>query len=161
MVNLKIICVGKIKEKFMQDTLNEYIKKLSRFAKLEIIELADEKIKENASFADEEKVREIESNKILNVLDKIGKTSVFLCDLNGKEYTSVEFSKSIENTLMENSTITFIIGGSLGTSKILKDKIQNKICFSKMTFPHQLFRIFLTEQIYRAFKIINNETYHK
>ena len=129
MVNLKIICVGKIKEKFMQDTLNEYIKKLSRFAKLEIIELADEKIKENASFADEEKVREIESNKILNALDKIGKTSVFLCDLNGKEYTSTEFSKSIENTLMENSTITFIIGGSLGTSKLLKDKIQNKICF--------------------------------
>lgn len=161
MINLKIICVGKIKEKSMQDTLNEYIKKLSKFVKLEIIELPDEKIKENSSDKDEEKVREIESFKILNALEKIGKTSVFLCDLNGKEYNSIQFSNVIEKSFMDNSTITFIIGGSLGTSKILKDKIPNKICFSKMTFPHQLFRIFLIEQIYRAFKIINNETYHK
>ena len=161
MINIKLICVGKIKEKAMQDVLQEYIKKLSKFAKLDIIELLDEKIPDKSSSADEEKIKNIECNKIIDALDKIGKTSVFVCDLKGKQYTSVEFSKYIENSFMQNSTLTFIIGGSLGLNDEIRKRANSLICFSSFTFPHQLFRIFLVEQIYRSFKIINNETYHK
>lgn len=161
MINLKIICIGKMKEKSMKDILLEYEKKLSKFAKIEIIELIDEKIPDNASIQELEKIKKIESDKIINAIDKIGKTNIFLCDLCGIEYTSKELSNVIEASFQTSSTITFVIGGSLGVSKELKNKANKSICFSKLTFPHQLFRIFLVEQIYRSFKIINNETYHK
>lgn len=108
-----------------------------------------------------EKIKNIESNKILNIIDKIGKTNIFLCDLSGKEYNSIEFSNIIKDSLQTSSTITFIIGGSLGVNQELKQRANKLVCFSRLTFPHQLFRIFLVEQIYRSFKIINNETYHK
>ena len=161
MINIKILCVGKIKEKSMQDTLNEYVKKLSKFAKVDIIELQDEKIPETKNKSDELKVIDIESKKIINELNKINKKNIFLCDLSGKEYSSIEFSNLLEKSFISSSTLVFIIGGSLGVNEDLRKIADYKICFSKMTFPHQLFRIFLVEQIYRGFKIINNETYHK
>lgn len=161
MINIKIICIGKIKENSMKLVLEEYIKKLSKFAKLDIIELPDEKIPDNTSISEINKIKDIESQKILNTLDKIGKCNTFLCDLLGKEYSSSELSKVIEDSFQTSSTLTFIIGGSLGINDTLRKRVNYNICFSKLTFPHQLFRIFLVEQIYRSFKIINNETYHK
>lgn len=161
MINIKLICIGKVKEKSMQDLIDEYLKKISKFAKVEIIELPDEKIPDNASLKDEEKIKLIESDRIINIINKIGKTHIFILDLKGKEYTSVELSKKIENSLLTASTLTFIIGGSLGMSEKLKKYSDDLISFSKLTFPHQLFRVFLLEQIYRSFKIMNNETYHK
>jgi len=161
MTNIKILCIGKIKEKSMQDTLNEYVKKLSKFSKVDIIELQDEKIPDTKNKSDKLKVIDTESKKIINELNKINKKNIFLCDLSGKEYSSIEFSNLLENSFNTSSTLVFIIGGSLGVNEELKKMAEYKICFSKMTFPHQLFRIFLVEQIYRSFKIINNETYHK
>ncbi len=161
MINIKIICIGKMKEKSMKEVLDEYIKKLSKFARLDIIELTDEKIPDNAKTAEISKIKEIESKKVLNTIDKIGKTYVLACDPNGKQLNSIEFADTIESSLLLNSTLTFVIGGSLGLSDTLKQKANKLISFSKLTFPHQLFRVILAEQIYRAFKIINNETYHK
>lgn len=161
MINIKIICIGKMKEKSMLDTLDEYKKKLSKFANIDIIELMDEKIPDSNNKSDELIVINKECIKIINELNKINKKTVFLCDLLGKEYTSTEFSNLIEHSFQTSSTLVFIIGGSLGINDTLRNFSNYKICFSKMTFPHQLFRIFLVEQIYRSFKIINNETYHK
>lgn len=162
MINIKIICVGKVKEKSLNDLIQEYSKRLSKYCKLEIIELEDEKIPSTPSLATEEIIREKESNKIIDRLNKIGKAYTILLDVQGKSYTSEEFSqKIVDISTYENSTINFVIGGSLGFSSTLKNMINDKISFSKMTFPHQLFRVFLLEQIFRAFKIQNNETYHK
>lgn len=159
MLTINIVCVGKIKEKFFSDAIAEYSKRLSKYCKFEIIEVADEKLpaKINDSIISEIKYKE--SQKIIQ---KIKKDSyVIALDLSGKELSSVELSKEIENIALNyNSQITFIIGGTLGlTDQILKLS-NDKLCFSKMTFPHQLIRIFLVEQLFRAFKISNNETYH-
>ena len=162
MINIKIICVGKIKEKSISELILEYSKRLSKYCKLEMIELEDEKIPSSPSPADEQIVKDKEAKKIIDKLNKIGNSKVILLDLHGKHYTSEEFSEKILNiTTYENSTITFVIGGSLGFSDELRNMVNDKISFSKMTFPHQLFRVFLLEQIFRAFKIQNNETYHK
>lgn len=162
MLNIKIICVGKIREKSLKDLISEYEKRISKYAKLEIIELDDEKIPQNASSSIEEQVKIAESNKILEKLKKYPSSNVLLLDLKGKQYTSEEFAEKIDNIqTYSSSTIIFVIGGSLGMSQELLNYSQDKICFSKMTFPHQLIRVFLTEQIFRAFKILNNETYHK
>lgn len=161
MINIKIICVGKIKEKSLQELINEYIKRLSKYCKLEIIEVNDEKLPQNYTEADGEKIKEKECNKIKEKLNKIGKSSVIFLDLHGKQYTSEEFSNKISNMCTYGtSTITFVIGGSLGMTNELLSLSNDKISFSKMTFPHQLFRVFLLEQLFRAFKIQNNETYH-
>ena len=159
MLNINILCIGKIKEPYLKDAISEYSKRLSKYCKLDILELPDEKIpdKLNSSISDE--IKNKESNNILN---HIKKDSYIIClDLTGKELTSEEFSKDIEDLSMQTSTITFIIGGSLGMSPTLLKKAHQKICFSKMTFPHQLIRVFLLEQIFRAFKISNGETYHR
>ena len=162
MINIKILCVGKVREKSLQDLINEYVKRLTKFCKLEIIEIEDEKIPYSFSVADAEKIKEKESNKILDKLSKIGKCDVILMDLNGKQYTSEEFSKKISKMCTYgSSTLVFIIGGSLGMSEHLLSIPSDKISFSKMTFPHQLMRVILTEQIYRAYRIINKEPYHK
>lgn len=161
MINIKIICIGKIKEKSLKELINEYIKRLTKFCKLEIIELADEKIPQPCSLSDENIIKDKEALKIKQKIDKIGKCSVVFLDLHGKQYTSEEFSDMINNTCTYSvSTIVFVIGGSLGLAESLFSISNNKISFSKMTFPHQLFRVFLLEQIFRAFKILNNETYH-
>ncbi len=162
MLNIKIICVGKIKEISLRELINEYVKRLSKYTKLEIIELDDEKIPQNASSTIEEQIINVESNKIIEKLSKYPNSKIFILDLKGKEYSSEQFAQKINQTqTYGNSTIIFIIGGSLGISQELLNISKDKICFSKMTFPHQLIRLFLIEQIYRAFKILNNETYHK
>ena len=158
MLHINIVCIGKIKETYLKDAIIEYSKRLSKYCMLSIIELNDEPIPNNASMADEEKIIEVESLKLQNALPK---GCNILLDLQGKEYSSTEFASNIESLQLTNSTLNFIIGGSLGTSQGLRNICQERICFSKMTFPHQLMRVFLLEQIYRSFKIINNEKYHK
>lgn len=159
MLNIQIICIGKIKEDYLRSAVNEYSKRLSRFCKLEILELPDEKIpdKLNTSLANE-----IKQNECSNIIKHFKKSSYNIAlDLSGKQLTSEQFSEKIENLSMTNSNITFIIGGSLGLTNELLNYCQEKLCFSKMTFPHQLIRVFLLEQIFRGFKIANNETYHR
>ena len=162
MLNIKIMCVGKIREKSLKELLDEYEKRISKYAKLEIIELDDDKIPQNASPAIEEQVKISESNKLIEKIKKFPNANVILLDLKGKQYSSEEFAEKIDNIqTYSSSTIIFVIGGSLGMSQELLNLTSDKICFSKMTFPHQLIRVFLLEQIFRAFKILNNETYHK
>lgn len=160
MLHINIICIGKIKENFLKKAIDEYSKRLSKYCILDIIELPDEKIPNTTSQKEELLIKEKEGKNILN---KIKKDSYIIClDLKGKQYTSEEFSEKIENiSLKYNSNITFIIGGSLGISPTLLSQANESISFSKMTFPHQLFRVFLLEQLFRAFKISNNEVYHK
>ncbi len=149
---IKIICVGKIKEKFYQEAILEYKKRISKYTNIEIIELPDYNF-------DIKKTINTEYNGIMKVLNKSDYN--ILLDISGKELDSVSFAKKINDTLITNSNITFIIGGSYGVADELREVVDYRLSFSLMTFPHQLFRIILLEQIYRAFKIINNEEYHK
>ena len=159
MLTINIICVGKIKEQYLKDAINEYSKRLSRYCKLHIIELPDEKIPEKCNNTISEDIKEKEC---LNIINHLPKDTYSIClDLKGKEFSSEEFSKNIETLSLVTSSITFIIGGSSGISSKVLNIADELISFSKMTFPHQLFRVFLLEQIFRAFKIMNNETYHK
>ncbi len=161
MLNVKIICIGKIKEKSLTNLIDEYMKRISKYSKIEIIELDDVCISNCNSKAEENKVKEIECQKIKDKLDKQGKSISFALDLRGKQYDSVEFSEKIQDiTTYSASTIIFIIGGSLGLTDEIVNSCDYKICFSKMTFPHQLIRLFLLEQLFRSFKILNNEKYH-
>ena len=159
MLSITIICVGKLKENYLKEAINEYSKRLSRFGNLNIIEIADEKLPEKINSSIINEIKQKESKKILDVLKK---DSYKIClDLKGKEFTSENFSREIQDiSLNKASSITFIIGGTLGLSNELIQACNDSICFSKMTFPHQLIRVFLLEQIFRAFKISNNETYH-
>ena len=159
MLNIDIICVGKIKESYFKDAINEYSKRLSKYCKLEIIEVPDEKLpnKINSSIINE--IKEKECSKIKSKLKK--DSYVIALDLNGKKLSSIDFSQKIDNiSLCFSSSITFIIGGTLGLTKDILSICNESLCFSSMTFPHQLIRIFLLEQLFRAFKISNNETYH-
>ena len=159
MLNINIVCIGKIKEAYLKDAINEYSKRLSKYCKLTILELPDEKIPDKLNENLSNEIKNKESNAILN---HIKKDSYIIClDLTGKELSSEDFSKNIENLSLQTSSITFVIGGSLGLSSDLLKKAHQKICFSKMTFPHQLIRVFLLEQIFRGFKISNGETYHR
>ena len=159
MLNIHIVCVGKIKEKYLKDAILEYSKRLSKYCKLDIIELQDEKIPDKLNSSLE---NEIKNKECINILNHLPKDSFNIAlDLRGKEFTSEDFSKKLDSLSMENSHICFIIGGSLGLTKDLLDRCNLKICFSKMTFPHQLIRVFLLEQIFRAFKISHGETYHR
>ena len=159
MLTINVICIGKVKEKFFKDAIDEYSKRLSKYCKLNILELPDEKIPDKTNINIENEIKSKECNNIIN---NIKKDSFVIClDLTGKEFTSEQFSKNIENISMQSSQITFIIGGSLGLTEKILNIANQKICFSKMTFPHQLIRVFLLEQIFRAFKISNGETYHR
>ena len=150
---IKIICLGKIKEKYVNYAIKEYDKRWSKYTKLEILELNDEKDNDIKVCLQKEKV------SILNHIKE--KDNIIILDIEGKEYTSLEFSNFLEKELTINSNITFLIGSSNGLDEEIKKLTNKKISFSRLTFPHQLFRIILLEQIYRSFKIINNETYHK
>ena len=150
---IKIITIGSIKENYLKDAIEEYKKRLSKYTNLEIIELKDE------GLVEEEKAKKIEAEKIEKNLNE--KDYIITLEIEGKEYTSEEFAERIRNIQIENSNITFIIGGSYGLADTIKQKANMHLSFSKMTFPHQLFRVILLEQIYRAFKINNNESYHK
>lgn len=142
---IKIICVGKLKEKYLTDAVLEYSKRISKYTKLEIIELKDSNI--NA-----------EKDEILK---HINKDYIITLEIEGNSITSCELAKKIDNIFISNPNICFIIGGSDGLHDDIKKLSNYKLSFSKLTFPHQLFRVMLLEQIYRSFKILNNETYHK
>lgn len=159
-MNIHIITVGRIKEKFLTMAIDEYSKRLKGYCKLEIIEVKDEKTPDNASEAEKQKILETEGARILKHL-KSGSVIATL-EIEGKQLTSPEFSQKIDAfALSGKSDITFIIGGSLGLMPEIKARPDWSLSFSKMTFPHQLFRVMLLEQIYRAFKISKNEPYHK
>lgn len=160
MLHINIICVGKLKESYFKDAITEYSKRLSKYCNLTITELNDEKIPSNPNESDNLIVKNKEGKNIINHLKK--DSYIIALDPNGKQMQSEEFADKIEKISTNyNSTITFIIGGSLGISSEVLHACNEKISFSKMTFPHQLFRVLLLEQIYRGFKIINNENYHK
>lgn len=158
MLHIDIVCVGKIKENYLKDAIAEYSKRLSKYCILNIIELNDEKLPTKLNDSLSYEIKNKESNSILSHIKK--DSYVIALDLKGKTYTSEEFSDKIQSLSITNSHITFLIGGSLGMTDELLNKTNEKICFSKMTFPHQLIRVFLLEQIFRAFKIANNESYH-
>ena len=159
-MKIKIICVGKLKEKYLVEGIKEYTKRISGYTDIEIIEVADESIPDKASLAEEVMVKAKEGRRIL---DKIKQDDyMILLDVKSKELDSVAFSKHIENCMINGkSTIDFVIGGSLGHGEDVLARANMKMSFSPMTFPHQLMRLILVEQIYRAFKIMKNETYHK
>ena len=159
-MKIKIIAVGKVKEKYLKDGIDEYLTRLLPYAKTEIVEVADSKVKDNPNQSDIEKVINEEGDRILS---KIKNTDYIInLDLNKKEFDSIEFAKFIEQKMVEGgSSIIFVIGGSYGLSKDVKERANYSISLSKMTFLHQMTRLILLEQIYRSFKILNNETYHK
>ena len=160
MLNINILCVGKIKENYLKEAINEYSKRLSKYCNLNIIEVADEVVPNKLSENVIEEIKNKEAGKMLEQLKK--ETYLISLDLKGKQYTSEEFSKKIQDIAVQgNSSITFVIWGTLGIGKEVLDKSKEKICFSKMTFPHQLIRVFVLEQIFRAFKISSGETYHR
>lgn len=150
---IRVICVGKIKEKYFSMAIEEYVKRLSKYTNIDILELIDEGID------DPKVVLKKEKEKLLKYID--AKSYVILLDREGKEFSSLDLANKIDSILVHNSNIVFIIGGSYGVDDEVKQKANLSISFSKLTFPHQLFRIILLEQIYRAFKILNNESYHK
>lgn len=156
-MNINIICVGSIKESFLNDAILEYKTRLSKWANVKIIELKEEKLPKNYSDKDIENVIEKEGSRIIECL----KGYTILLDIGGKELDSVGLANKITEVQNVSSTINFVIGGSYGTSPKLKEKADYRLSFSKLTFPHQLFRVMLLEQVYRAFTIINNVTYHK
>lgn len=150
---IKIICVGKIKESFYREAILEFQKRLSKYTKLELIEVADitgQNLDENMR------------KEAISIEKQIGpKDYVITLEIDGKQVTSPELATKIDQVFQTNSTITFIIGGSYGLDDVIKKKSHFALSFSKMTFPHQLFRVILLEQIYRSFKILNHESYHK
>ena len=159
-VKVKIICVGKLKEKYLVAGIAEYLKRLQAYCKVEVYEVSDESIPDNCSLANEMIIKSKEGKKIL---DKIKQDDyVVLLDVAGKEIDSIMLAKQMENCMISGkSTIDFVIGGSLGHGQEIIERANFRLSFSKMTFPHQLMRLILVEQIYRAFKIMKNESYHK
>lgn len=158
-MKITLIAVGKIKEKYLKDAIGEYTKRLSKYAKIEIIEVADEKCGENLSPKEQEIVKDKEGERILS---KIGSGLVVPLEISGKKFTSEGFADFIKDTGTRGiSNIIFIIGGSLGLSDKVLQKKDIGISFSEMTFPHQLMRVILLEQVYRGFRINGNEPYHK
>lgn len=143
---IKIVCVGKIKENYLKEAINDYMTRISKYHKIAIVEV------ENSE-------KEEEGWRILKNINE--KDYVILLDIGGVSVSSLDFAKIIDKRFMVNPNISFVIGGSLGVSKKVLERANDRISFSKLTFPHQLFRVILLEQIYRSFKILNNETYHK
>ncbi len=159
-MKITIIAVGKIKEKFYREAIEEYSKRLSKYCKLEIKEVADEKTPDHASDTVNTQILAKEGERIKNLIPK--DSYVIVLAIEGKKYDSVEFADMINNAGIHGiSNITFIIGGSLGIADEIKKSAQGRVSFSDMTFPHQLMRVILLEQIYRGYKIIAKEPYHK
>ncbi|MBS7297784.1 MAG: 23S rRNA (pseudouridine(1915)-N(3))-methyltransferase RlmH [Eubacteriales bacterium] len=158
-MTVSIVCVGKLKEKYLKDAIDEYRKRLSRFCKLEITEIPDEKTPDNASQAEEQQILLREGRKILSAI-KEGTPIIAMC-VEGTLVSSEELSEKLSALAMNSGRVAFIIGGSLGLSDEVKSKAISKISFGRITLPHQLMRVVLSEQIYRSFKIANNESYHK
>ncbi len=159
-MNIKIIAVGKVKEAFYRDAIAEYAKRLSAYAKLDIVEVADESTPENASEKLQMQVKDKEAERILKSIRE--DSFVVTLEIGGKKYDSEQFAMQLDSYMVGGiSNLVFIIGGSLGLSPLVSKRAQLKLSFSDMTFPHQLMRVILLEQIYRAFRIIHKEPYHK
>ena len=158
-MKIKIYCIGKIKEQYLKDGINEYLKRISTYSNVEIVEVTDSKVRDNPNTSDIEKAKNEEGDRVL----KLVKNNYLIgLDLNKKEPTSEEFASFLHSKLVEGgSNVSFVIGGSYGLSDALKNRCNSSISLSKLTFLHQMTRLILLEQIYRAFKILNNETYHK
>ena len=159
-MKIKIVTVGKLKEKYLKDGIAEYTKRILRFAKLEMIELADEKTPDKASELENQKILETVGARILS---KVGERDfVVVLAIEGKTLSSEEFSKQLEQASIKGySTLTFIIGGSLGLAPVVKNRANLSVSFGRLTLPHQLMRLVLIEQIYRAFTIQQGSPYHK
>ena len=159
-MKIKVVTVGKLKEKYLKDGIAEYLKRISRFAKFEMIELADEKTPDKASESENQKILEIEGQRILS---KVGdRDFVIVLAIEGKTFSSEEFSKQLEEASIKGfSTLTFIIGGSLGLAQDVKNRANLSVSFGRLTLPHQLMRLVLVEQIYRSFTIQQGSPYHK
>ncbi len=159
-MKITVVTVGKIKEKYLKDAIAEYSKRLSKYCKLEIIEVADEKTPDNASEVVEESIRSKEADRILKYIKD--DAFVITLEINGKQLSSEELADKIDKLGVQGTShIIFVIGGSIGLGKEVLEKSNFALSFSKMTFPHQLMRVVLLEQIYRSYRIINNEPYHK
>ena len=153
---IRIICPGKIKDKHLAALIDDYIKRINRYHKLEVIEVKDEAINDNDS---SDHIKDKEASR---VLDKIDDSDYVIClDLKGKMYDSVTFAEKMDNLVMKHRRVVFVIGGSLGIGSELLERANEKIKISDMTFLHQMTRLIILEQIYRGFKILNNEVYHK
>lgn len=159
-MKIKVVTVGKLKEKYLKDGIAEYTKRISSFAKLEMIELADEKTPDKASELENQKILETEGARILS---KVGERDfVVVLAIEGKTFSSEDFSKQLEQASIKGySTLTFIIGGSLGLAPIVKNRANLSVSFGRLTLPHQLMRLVLVEQIYRSFTIQQGSPYHK
>ncbi|HET8405765.1 TPA: 23S rRNA (pseudouridine(1915)-N(3))-methyltransferase RlmH [Streptococcus pneumoniae] len=159
-MKIKVVTVGKLKEKYLKDGIAEYSKRISRFAKFEMIELSDEKTPDKASESENQKILEIEGQRILSKI--ADRDFVIVLAIEGKTFFPEEFSKQLEETSIKGfSTLTFIIGGSLGLSSSVKNRANLSVSFGRLTLPHQLMRLVLVEQIYRAFTIQQGFPYHK
>lgn len=159
-MKISVIAVGKIKEKYLKDAVTEYSKRLSRYCKLEIIEAADEKTPDHASVAVEDAIRAKEGERLLKHIRE--DMYVITLEIGGKMLTSEEFAEKIETLGVQGkSSIAFVIGGSIGLGKEVLKRSDFALSFSKMTFPHQLMRVVLLEQVYRGYRIANGEPYHK
>jgi 23S rRNA (pseudouridine1915-N3)-methyltransferase len=159
-MKITVACVGKIKEKYFTDAIAEYSKRLSRYVTLEIAEVADEKCPETLSDKEAEQVKNAEGERLLKAIKDT--SYVIALAIDGKKYDSVGFSRLFSESMVRGvSHITFVIGGSLGLSEAVLKRADSKLSFSDMTFPHQLMRVVLLEQVYRAYRIIKNEPYHK
>ncbi|HHK7056835.1 TPA: 23S rRNA (pseudouridine(1915)-N(3))-methyltransferase RlmH [Streptococcus pneumoniae] len=159
-MKIKVVTVRKLKEKYLKDGIAEYSKRISRFAKFEMIELSDEKTPDKASESENQKILEIEGQRILSKI--ADRDFVIVLAIEGKTFFSEEFSKQLEETSIKGfSTLTFIIGGSLGLSSSVKNRANLSVSFGRLTLPHQLMRLVLVEQIYRAFTIQQGFPYHK
>ena len=159
MISVNVICVGKLKEQYLRDGCAEYIKRISAFSKVNVIEVAEERCGDDPSDSEIKNVIEKEGARILSKIPK--GSCVFPLCIEGREYSSPEFSAQLEKLSLEHSAVTFIIGGSFGISDGVKKLGKIKLSFGKMTLPHQLARMVLLEQVYRAFSISNNSKYHK
>lgn len=158
-MKIKVYCIGKIKEQYLKDGINEYLKRISPYSSIEVVEVNDSKVKDNPNQFDIEKAKNEEGERVLKLIKN---DYLIGLDMNKKEFTSEEFAGFLDKKLVEGgSNISFVIGGSYGLSDALKNRCNTSISLSKMTFLHQMTRLILLEQIYRAFTIINNIKYHK
>lgn len=159
-MKITILTVGKIKEKYLKDAIAEYVKRLSRYCKLQIVEVEDEKTPDGASAAMEDQIKEKEAARLSKCLDE--EAFLITLEIQGKMLDSESFSKTMEQICLRGKNhIQFVIGGSLGLHTSITERSDLALSFSKMTFPHQLMRVILLEQVYRSFRIQNNEPYHK
>lgn len=159
-MNITVLCIGKIKERYWEEAIKEYSKRLSKYARLEIQELKETRISDKPSAAEEQAVKESEGKAILSKIKK--EAYVITLEIKGKALSSEALAEKLDSLMVSGkSDIVFVIGGSLGLSEEVSRRADFKLSFSAMTFPHQMIRVFLLEQIYRAYKINRGETYHK